>query len=90
MASRMQNISKGCFHQGMIAFNLIQIKANMLAVVQHQPRINAYKSTPVIVAASSRQRHSSSLPKNSNLPSTIRQNTSVVEHVLYAVDTKVE
>jgi hypothetical protein len=73
----------------MIALILSQIKANMLAVLKHHPRLDAYKSTPMIVAASSRQKHSSSLPKNSNLPSTIRQSTSVVEHVLYGVDTKV-
>jgi hypothetical protein len=88
MLSRMRKVSKGCFHQGMVTFILSYIKANMIAVVEHQRRLNAYKSTLMIVAASLRQKHSASLPKNHHLPSTIRQNTSVVEHVLYVVNSR--
>jgi hypothetical protein len=65
--------------------------SNMLAVVKPQGRLSAHKPALSIVHVASRQKHSSSsyLPNNTDLPSTVRRNTSVIEHVLYVVDSNV-
>jgi hypothetical protein len=60
----------------------------ILTVVKPRCQLSAYTPALSIIHASSRQKHTSALPKDYSLPSTIRKNTSVVEHVLYVFDLK--
>jgi hypothetical protein len=78
---KMQRVIRQSSHRGMLSL-IQEIVANILAAVTSRYLLGNHASTSLGINAPSRQKHSSSKAKDSNLPSTIRKSTSVVEHVL--------